>query len=214
MILYGLVSRGRNVLAEYTFTTGNFPTITRVLLGKITDKDQKMSYVYDQYVFHYVVENHITYLCMCDDVNKRRVPFTFLDEVKAKFQGMYGDKAQTAIAYAMNNEFGAILKTIMERFNGAEGDTFSAIHSKIDDVKNVMVQNIDNIMERGEKLELLVDKTDKLQQSAFKFERSSKQLKNAMLWRRVKLYLLIAVVVALALWLITSLICGFDYSSC
>lgn len=46
--LYSLVARGKTVLAEFTFTTGNFPTITRVLLGKIAPEDGKMSYVYDQ----------------------------------------------------------------------------------------------------------------------------------------------------------------------
>lgn len=46
--LYSLVARGKTVLAEFTFTTGNFPTITRVLLGKIPPEDSKMSYVYDQ----------------------------------------------------------------------------------------------------------------------------------------------------------------------
>lgn len=46
--LYSLVARGKTVLAEFTFTTGNFPTITRVLLAKIPPEDTKMSYVYDQ----------------------------------------------------------------------------------------------------------------------------------------------------------------------
>lgn len=48
MQLYSLVARGKTVLAEFTFATGNFPTITRVLLGKIPPEDGKMSYVYDQ----------------------------------------------------------------------------------------------------------------------------------------------------------------------
>lgn len=47
-IFYALVARRQTVLAEFTARSGNFPTITRVLLGKITDGDQKMSYVYDK----------------------------------------------------------------------------------------------------------------------------------------------------------------------
>ena len=35
-----------------------------------------------------------------------------------------------------------------------------------------MMENIDRVLERGEKIELLVDKTDKLNQQAFKFEKS------------------------------------------
>jgi vesicle-associated membrane protein 7 len=47
-ILYALVARSKNVLAEYTSAQGNFPTVTRVLLSKIPEQDGKMSYVYDQ----------------------------------------------------------------------------------------------------------------------------------------------------------------------
>jgi hypothetical protein len=39
-------------------------------------------------------------------------------------------------------------------------------------VKDVMIENIDRVLERGEKIELLVDKTDRLNQQAFKFEKS------------------------------------------
>ena len=35
MILYALIARGKTVLAEFTEVTGNFPQITRVLLGKV-----------------------------------------------------------------------------------------------------------------------------------------------------------------------------------
>ena len=49
-----------------------------------------MSYVYDQHVFHYIVENGIIYMCMADDVSRRRVPFAFLEDIKTKFQQDYG----------------------------------------------------------------------------------------------------------------------------
>ena len=213
-ILYALVARGKTVLAEYTFTSGNFPTITRVLLGKIPDEDGKMSYVYDQHVFHYVIDNHIIYMCMCDDMNKRRIPFGFLEDIKQRFKATYGEKAQTAIAFAMSDDFGRVMQKQMDYFNGSSADSFAQVNSKLDDVKNIMVQNIEMIMERGEKLELLVDKTDKLQSQAFKFERSSKQLKIAMFWRRVKLYLLIFVIAALIIWIISAIACGINYDKC
>ena len=42
------------------------------------------------------------------------------------------------------------------------------------------------VLERGEKLELLVDKTEQLQNSAFTFQKQSKKLKNAMFWKKVR----------------------------
>jgi vesicle-associated membrane protein 7 len=233
--LYALVARGKTVLAEYTFTSGNFPTITRVLLGKIPEQDGKMSYVYDQcvctrfdpafnplcvcahlcrHVFHYIVEDKITYLCMCDETNKRRIPFAFLEDIKNRFKATYGERAHTAIAFAMNEDFGRSLQKQMDFYNSPSADNFATVNSKLDDVKNVMVQNIEMVLERGEKLELLVDKTDKLQHQAFKFEKSSKKLKNAMFWKRVKLYLLLFFVVALIIYVISAIACGPTYKKC
>jgi len=47
-IIYSLVARGSNVLAEFTSTTGNFTTITRRILTKIPPQNNQMSYVYDK----------------------------------------------------------------------------------------------------------------------------------------------------------------------
>lgn len=213
-ILYSLISRGKIVLAEYTHTSGNFPVITRVLLGKIPEGNGKMSYVYDQYVFHYIVENNIIYMCMCDDMNKRRIPFGFLEDIKQRFKATYGERAQTALAFAMSDEFGRTMQKQMDFYNGPSADTFAEVNSKLDDVKNIMVQNIEMVLERGEKLELLVDKTEKLQAQAFKFQVSSRQLKNAMFWRRVKLSILIFLVIAIIIWIITAIACGITYVKC
>jgi vesicle-associated membrane protein 7 len=214
-ILYAVVAKGKNVLAEFTNKSGNFVTITRVLLGKInSDSDQKMSYVYDQYIFHYIVENHILYLCMCDEQSKRRIPFAFLNDIKTKFISSYGDQAQTALAFAMNSGFSPYLSKQIEYFNSPNADSFTQINDKLDDVKNVMVQNIESVLERGEKLELLVDKSERLQQQSFQFAKSANKLKKQMWWRKIKLYSIISLLVIMAIWLFSSFICGFDYKKC
>jgi hypothetical protein len=109
-ILYALVARGKNVLAEYTSAQGNFPTVTRVLLSKIPDQDGKMSYVYDSHVFHYVVDNGITFLCMADEGMKRRLTFAFLDEIKRLWRHEYTAIEQTALAFSLNDQFSPVLR--------------------------------------------------------------------------------------------------------
>ena len=46
-------------------------------------------------------------------------------------------------------------------------------------------------MERGERIELLVDKTDNLNQQAFAFKKRSTQLKRAMWWKNTQLMVMI-----------------------
>jgi vesicle-associated membrane protein 7 len=214
-ILYALISRETTALAEYTDASGNFPTVTRVLLAKIpANEDGKMSYVYDNHVFHYIVENRIIYLCMCDETDKRRIPFSFLEDIKLLFNGMYGEHANKAITFAFNTEFSPILKQRMDHFNNPSSDSLTTVNNKIHDVKDVMVKNVEMLLERGEKLELLVDKTDRLNQHAFKFERSSRHLRTALFWRRVKIYASLSVFMIFCSWIVSSSICGFDYKKC
>ena len=53
--------------------------MTQNILDCIPDKDAKCTYVYDRYLFHYVREAGIVYLCMADEAFGRRIPFAFLE---------------------------------------------------------------------------------------------------------------------------------------
>eukprot|EP00520_Triparma_pacifica_P011210 CAMPEP_0118650396 /NCGR_PEP_ID=MMETSP0785-20121206/10228_1 /TAXON_ID=91992 /ORGANISM="Bolidomonas pacifica, Strain CCMP 1866" /LENGTH=221 /DNA_ID=CAMNT_0006542775 /DNA_START=98 /DNA_END=763 /DNA_ORIENTATION=+ len=215
-IVYALVARGKTVLAEFTNTSGNFPTVTRVLLSKIPPSSARQSYVYDSHVFHYVVSSSLTYLCMSDEQQQHRIPFAFLGKVEELFTEKYGSQGLTAIAFSMNEEFSPVMKGQMEYFNNnPEADAVSRVKGQIEDVKNVMVENIEKVLERGEKIELLVDKTDRLNQQAFKFEKQSKRLKNVMWWKKVKMWAAISFIVAVVLFAIIAMACGgLSFSNC
>mmetsp|Transcript_40318 Transcript_40318/g.59255 ORF Transcript_40318/g.59255 Transcript_40318/m.59255 type:complete len:224 (-) Transcript_40318:339-1010(-) len=212
-ILYALVSRGKTVLSEYSAptSTGNFPLVTRVVLSKVPPVDGKMTYVYDNYVFHYIVENGICYLCMSDELTKHRLPYAFLNDIKERFIALYGlESPQTAIAFSFNERFSVVISERMEYFNSdnPDIDNISAVRGQIDEVKDVMVQNIEKVLERGEKIDLLVDKTDRLNGSAFRFERSSRNLERSMYWKRFRIIAGITLLVALVIFIAIASACG------
>lgn len=156
------------------------------------------------HVFHYVVEDEITYLCMAENTarSKQRIPFAFLEDIKERFKSQYGARrAKTAIAFAMNQEFSRILQKQMDYYNdNPNSDNITRVRDQLENVKEVMVQNIEKVLERGEKIELLVDKTDQMKLAARKFEKSSKRLKNAEWWRNMKMWIIIAIVIAVRRW--------------
>jgi len=82
-------------------------------------------------------------------------------------------------------------------------------------VKSVMVHNIEKVLERGERIELLVDRTENLNQTAFKFKKQSTQLKRAMWWKNVKIMVILAFVVLVIIYFIVALACGgLAFQSC
>mmetsp|Transcript_25478 Transcript_25478/g.59675 ORF Transcript_25478/g.59675 Transcript_25478/m.59675 type:complete len:182 (-) Transcript_25478:1331-1876(-) len=178
-----------------------------------------MTLVHDYYVFHYIVENGICYMCMSDEKNKHRIPFAFLEDTKDRFLAQFGlENAQQAIAFAMNEDFKGTLSERMEFFNTDEADrsidNIGTVKSQIDEVKDVMVQNIERVLERGEKIELLVDRTNELNQQAFRFESSSRQLRRHMYWRQIKCRIMIGIVIAITLYFATVSVCGFGFQHC
>jgi vesicle-associated membrane protein 7 len=126
---------------------------------------------------------------MSDEHNRHRIPFAFLHEIKDLFHSKYGlEVPQRAIAFSLNEEFSKVIQDRMDYYNnaGSNIDNLSAVKNQIEDVKGVMVENIEKVLERGEKIELLVDKTDRLNQQAFQFVSNSKKLRTAMWWKNAR----------------------------
>lgn len=222
-IIYSLIARGTDVLTEEIADgmTGNFPVLTRSLLKKIGKKDEKMSYVHNNYVFHYMVADTLTFLCMTDKEYPRTNSFNFLDDLRARFLATYGDRGKTAIAFALNSDFKKVLAVQMGRYNNqtSTGNPSDAkiekVKEDLNQVKDVMIRNIDKVLEIGERIELLVEKSDDLDHRAFTFKKQATSLKNAMWWKNAKMICIIATVIIVIIFIIVLAACGgFKFPKC
>ncbi|CAO3627762.1 unnamed protein product [Cunninghamella echinulata] len=116
-LIYGIVARGYTTLAEHTNSSGNFTTVTQAILEKIPPNNSKLTYVYDRYLFHYICEDGITYMCMANNSFGRRVPFAFLQDLKDKFLKTYGkERPLQSPPYGLN-EFSRVIAKQMEYFS-------------------------------------------------------------------------------------------------
>lgn len=132
----------------------------------------------------------------------RRVPFGFLFEIRRRFFDAFRADA-TDYADLPNYGaagFNATLKELMVDFgttSGGRDDAISSVQREIDDVRGIMTRNIEGLLERGERIDLLVDKTDRLGGNAREFRVRSRGLKRKMWWKNVKLMSLLALVLVL-----------------
>ncbi|XP_046437641.1 vesicle-associated membrane protein 7-like [Daphnia pulex] len=216
-LLYSVVSRGNTVLARFANNcTGNFSEITEQVLAQIGLDDSKMTYSHGSFLFHYILQDRIIYLCISDDEFERSRAFLFLNEVKKKFVNTFGAHAYSALPYAMNTEFSKILAGLMKHFSESRDiDTVSQVQGELDDLKDVMVKNIDSLAARGERLELLVNKTESLSASAVTFRKSSRNLANSLFWKNIKITAITAAVILVIVYFVVSIACGgLNWHSC
>ncbi|XP_005995240.1 vesicle-associated membrane protein 8 isoform X1 [Latimeria chalumnae] len=71
------------------------------------------------------------------------------------------------------------------------------LQNEVEGVKNIMTQNVDRILARGEKLDDLMNKTEDLQASSEHFKTTSQKVARKYWWKNVKMIVLICLIVGI-----------------
>ncbi|KAK4756440.1 hypothetical protein SAY87_006567 [Trapa incisa] len=216
-ILYALVARGSVVLAEFSATATNASTIARQILEKLPgNNDSHVSYSQDRYIFHVKRIDGLSVLCMADDSAGRRIPFAFLEDIHQRFVRTYARAVLSAQAYAMNDEFSRVLSQQIEHYsNDPNADRINRLKGEMSQVRSVMINNIDKVLDRGERLELLVDKTANLQGNTIRFRKQSRRFRSTVWWRNVKLTVALIIILLIMIYLVLAFVChGVFLLSC
>ncbi|KAJ1535001.1 hypothetical protein HK405_015861 [Cladochytrium tenue] len=80
------------------------------------------------------------------------------------------------------------------------------VQAQVDDVVGIMQDNIRGVMQRGENLNTLNERTDELQNSSMQFNKNAKQVRKAMFWKDIKTRILLIVVILVVLAVVIGLI--------
>ena len=109
--------------------------------------------------FHYKNEDGLTYLCLTESEYKISLARAFLKDLQQKFLNRYTNKKiENANAYGLKG-FEKQIKESMEFYNSDEADKVKNAIKQLHEVKDIVIDNIDKILEREEKVDLLVQKT-------------------------------------------------------
>lgn len=164
-LIYSFVARGTVILSEYTEFNGNFTSIASECLQKLPATNNKFTYTCDAHTFNYLVHEGFTYCVVAVESIGKQVPMAFLERIKEDFTKKYsGGKAATATANSLNKEFGSKLKEQMQYCadHPEEISKLAKVKAQVSEVKGVMEQNINSVLDRGVQIEVLVDKTENL----------------------------------------------------
>lgn len=211
------IAHNSTILSECTTSASSqTSSLASLILPKIThDTPQKLTYTHGNHHIHYISESPsehdgapsaggLTFLVIAESSLGRRVPFGYLFEIRKRFFAQY-DAASTDFADMPNygaGAFNAELKTLMVEYgttSGGRDDALTNAKREIDDVRGIMTRNIEGLLERGERIDLLVDKTDRLGGSAREFRVRSRGLKRQMWWKNIKLMGLLVLVLVLVI---------------
>ncbi|PLB44444.1 synaptobrevin-domain-containing protein [Aspergillus steynii IBT 23096] len=234
-LLYSCIAHRTTILAEHSApgsSSTSASSLASIILPKIShDRPQKLTFTHERLFVHYIADSPtgsspdesaststeptsyapLSYIVVATAEQGRRIPFAYLLEMKRKFLAAYSPSNTdfaSLPAYgcaAFNTELRALIHT----YNTAPpADSLASARKEIDSVRDIMTENIERVLERGERIDLLVDKTDRLGGNAHDFRMRSRGLRRRMWWKNIKLMVLLVVVVIFLLYLFIGMGCG------
>ena len=128
---------------------------------------------------------------------------------ECEFLKLYSGRWQKASAYAYNNDFKSVLGRLMVEHSVAQrDDKVALIGDQLQEIKGVMARNIELVLDRGEKIEILVTKSEAMEEHAFRFSKRATGLKRHFCCANAKYNILGLLIVLAIIYVIMAFACG------
>lgn len=155
----------------------------------------------------------LTFLVIAERDLGQRIPFGFLTNLEKKFFAEFepgSTNFHDLPPYGCASFNGALKRMMVEQgaTQAGQQDALRTAQREIEGVREIMTENIERVLERGEHMSVLVDKTGRLGENARDFRVRSRTLKRRMWWKNVKLMVLLTLVVIFLIYLFVGFGCG------
>lgn len=214
IVFYSCVAKAPSVVLCESLIRPSSANVTSVLRSQMIPKllatppivplqssssEKRNSYSADTYMVHVLTHRSgVVFLCACDKAYANYMAFKYLEKISANFIAFFREDTHRTPQACLS--FTRQLKQEADFFNSPDANKLKKIQQDIDQVKSVMLENIDTILERGDKIEGLMEKTTLLLGESTTFSSNATSLRRKMWLKNVKL---LAIAVLLVLGVLT-----------
>lgn len=164
--------------------------VQRTAVGKIQTVTPEGSKEFDpntvlaDYYCHVMVKgNKLACATVTSKNYPRRVAFEIMQDISKKFEEQYPNwEAQATSGIDKQLDFAYMGLVCKSYEDPRKSDNILKIQNQLDETRDIMVQNIENILARGETIDELVQRTDDLEMSSKMFFQNADKLNSC--WGR------------------------------
>jgi len=200
---YCCITNSKHVLCYYQAEfSADFEThILRIINNQRIDK--KCSFpLQDGSKLCVVSENGLNFMCVIKTASLLESAYQLLGNVKTQFtsNATLMSRASQAGPGALQADFSNVLQQEMRKAEKA--NPMAVLYSEVEEVRELMTQNIEKLMDREVKLNDLSDKAENLAANAEHFSTTARKVKRKMWWQNLKMKIILGVVVSVILIII------------
>ena len=137
----------------------------------------RMSYESGAFFLHYLIEDGVCYLTLCDRGYPKKLAYQYLEDLCKEFAAANGGQVETvARPYAFIK-----FDTVIQRTKKLYQDTrtqrnLNKLNEDLHDIQSVMTRNINDILGQGEKLDHVSNMSQNLASETRKYSAKAKDL--------------------------------------
>merc|ERR1712088_554392 len=129
------------------------------------------------YLFHYIIEQDACFLTLCDRNFNKKLAYSFLEDLSQEFYSQYGHRINTATRPYSFIEFDTYIQKAKKTYQDSRSRrNLGTLNTELHDVQRIMVQNIDDVLQRGAVLSELDTKSQNLNHHSSKYKQDAATL--------------------------------------
>lgn len=113
--------------------------------------------------------------CVADREYPQRVAFSVLSKQLMQFMSQSGSSSPSSFISDCNSEYTFFQSNFTDFQNPNKADNLLAIQSELEEVKDVMNKNIEQVLNRGENLDTLMARSEDLSSMSVQFYKTAKK---------------------------------------
>ncbi|CAD7699445.1 unnamed protein product [Ostreobium quekettii] len=153
----------------------DFITFTSRTIVQRTQRGQRQTVQHEDYFIHvHVKESGLAGVAVCDQEYPQRAAFSVVTRALEDYGAKFGDAFRSASGDGQ--EATPVLEQCLARFQDpAQADKLTKIQRDLDETKVILHKTIESVLERGEKLDHLVEKSSDLSLASQMFYKTAKR---------------------------------------
>jgi len=160
------------------------------------------------YAFHYLIagssdQQKVIFLVFTEKSYPKRLAYNYLEELCKEFQNLYSNQIEqpTLRPYAFIKFETFIQKTKKLYIDSRTQRNLKILNDELQDVHKIMTKNIQDVLNRGEKLEEVSNEASKLANAASRYKDRTRELYRHHLWQQYGFWGVIVLVLLFVMFL-------------
>lgn len=138
------------------------------------------------YYFHYLIEHGVIFLTLCERSFSRKQAFAFLEDICHEFLQYYGSGVQSVARPYAFIEFDTYTQKAKKNYQDSRvRRNLAQLGNELQDVQRIMVENLDDVLQRGATLSELDSKATNLNMLSQKYKNDATTLNMRSMYMKI-----------------------------